>query len=226
MCDVTLVSTRHHQIGACNSEELCQIIDGIQPDVIFLEMPSILFDQFFVEKTRSNLEVQAIGIYFENNSVELVPVDLNDMPTEYFLKNYRHAVEKVEGLADVNGFNYRNTLDNNKRYSAMYGFNYLNSNSYIAFNDEIYDALEKGLVKINDDNLLEAYRLWNRWQDKRENEMLQNIINYTQEHSYNRAIFFLGAAHRKSIIKKIQSLKNNGIQNINWLTFGENYSSV
>ena len=37
----------------------------------------------------------------------------------------------------------------------------------------------------------------------RENYMLQNIYRYSEKHSYERAIFTIGAAHRKSVIEKI-----------------------
>lgn len=33
--------------------------------------------------------------------------------------------------------------------------------------------------------------------------MLQNIYRYSEKHSYERAIFTIGAAHRKSVIEKI-----------------------
>jgi hypothetical protein len=63
-----------------------------------------------------------------------------------------------------------------KRHAANYGFNYLNSNQYNTYIEELRDAFEAGLEKINDDTLSLAYRSWNELSDRRENEMLQKHL--------------------------------------------------
>jgi hypothetical protein len=35
--------------------------------------------------------------------------------------------------------------------------------------------------------------------------MLNNIYDYSEKHEYIEGLFFIGAAHRKSIISKIES---------------------
>jgi len=37
MPNITLISTVHKEIGKCNADELCEIIEKISPEVIFLE---------------------------------------------------------------------------------------------------------------------------------------------------------------------------------------------
>jgi hypothetical protein len=37
MKKITHISTRHEELGNCNSDELCKIISMINPEVIFLE---------------------------------------------------------------------------------------------------------------------------------------------------------------------------------------------
>jgi hypothetical protein len=55
----------------------------------------------------------------------------------------------------------------------MYGFKYLNSIYCINLNDEIYDAIEKGLQKINNDKLFQTYKSWKEINEKRENEQIK-----------------------------------------------------
>jgi len=50
-------------------------------------------------------------------------------------------VERVEDLADNNGFNYRDFSDRYKWHVKLYGFKCLNSIYCINHNDEIYDAI-------------------------------------------------------------------------------------
>ena len=47
--------------------------------------------------------------------------------------------------------------------------------------------------------------------------MLQNIYLYSQDHNYDRAIFTIGAAHRKSIIDKIFEYQKNEKVKLNWI---------
>ncbi len=44
--------------------------------------------------------------------------------------------------------------------------------------------------------------------------MLYNIYSYSKENQYNQAVFFIGAAHQNSIIKKIAEYQT--IENLNW----------
>lgn len=44
---------------------------------------------------------------------------------------------------------------------------------------------------------------------KRGTAMFQNIYNYSKGHSYDKAIFTVGAAHRKSLMQKIHEYEMN-----------------
>ena len=123
---------------------------------------------------------------------------------------------RIEGLADVNGFNYRNLTDRNKMSIFISGFKHLNSVYCDFLNNEIQNAIEQGLLKLNDDKLLETFKLWKDINDNRENEMLQNIYRYSQDRSYARAIFTVGSAHRKSIMQKIQEYETKEELKLNW----------
>ena len=40
MFNIVLISTEHREFGNCNSDELCKILESINPDVIFEEEPN------------------------------------------------------------------------------------------------------------------------------------------------------------------------------------------
>jgi pheromone shutdown protein TraB len=69
--------------------------------------------------------------------------------------------------------------------------------------------------------LLNTYKIFNEVIDKRENAMIQNIYNYSKENQYNRAVFLLGAGHRKSIIKKILQCEKQSEIKLNWTIFND-----
>lgn len=128
MFNITLISTRHEDIGECNSNELFKIIQKINPEIIFEEIPPTFFNKYYVEQSCSNLETDAINKYIQKNDVEHIPVDSDEVPPENFFKDYEYLINRIEGLADCNGFTFRNQIDNNKRYIEKYGFKYLNIN--------------------------------------------------------------------------------------------------
>jgi hypothetical protein len=219
MYDITLISTRHSELGKCNSNELYKIVDAINPEVIFEEIPPSLHDKYYINRTRSNLETDTINKYLETHKVEHIPVDSNNVPSESFFQNHKYMLERIEGLADVNGFNYRNLTDTNKTYIELYGFKYLNSIYCINISAEIYNAIEKGLQKINSDKLFQTFNGWKEINEKRENEMLQNIYSYSKEHRFDTAIFTIGYAHRKSIVQKIQEYEMKENLKLNWMFY-------
>ena len=123
---------------------------------------------------------------------------------------------RSEGLSDANGFNYRNSCDRNSLYIKMYGFRYANSNDSIVIQNEIEDSIEKGLRKINDEKLFQIHKEWIRVNEQRENEMIQNIYNYSKQQPFDKAIFMIGFAHRKSVIQKITEYENKSEIKLNW----------
>jgi hypothetical protein len=54
-----------------------------------------------------------------------------------------------------------------------------------------------------------------------ENPMIQNIQNYCNNNHFNSAIFMCGAAHRKSIIEKIENPKTEKQINLSWTIYGD-----
>ena len=221
MYNITLVCTRHDEVGHCNSNELYKIIENINPEIIFEEMPLSFFDHYYISKTRNNLETDTINRYLKSHEVKNIPVDSDNVPAESFFQDHQYMLKRIEGLADINGFNYRNFTDRNRDYVAMYGFKYLNSIHCMNITSEITDAIDKGLQKLNNDKLLQTDKLFKDVNEKRENVMIQNIYNYSKAHSYDRAIFTIGAGHRKSILKKLQDYESNETLRLNWTFYND-----
>lgn len=102
-----------------------------------------------------------------------------------------------------------------KHFLEKDGFSLLNSNENIKFQEEMR-KLEASLL--NDDKLEEEFITYI---DEYENSMLRNICSYCQNNPFNTAIFMCGAAHRKSIIEKIRTKKEQESLNIKWTILGE-----
>jgi hypothetical protein len=216
MYNITLICTRHSEIGKCNINELYKIIERIKPDLIFEEIPPSFFDKYYITKTLSNLETDTISKYLETHTIEHIPVDSDNVPPESFFQDHKYLLDRIEGLADRNGFDYRTLTDSNKMYVQIYGFAYLNNSKCMEINQEIRNVIEQGLQKINDNKLFQIFKSWNEIIEMRDNEMLKNIYSYSKEQSYDNAIFTIGYAHRKSISMKIEKYEKEYNIKLNW----------
>lgn len=221
MYNITLIGTRHEEEGICKSNELYKIFENINPDVVFEEIPPSYFEKYYISKTKRNLESDTVLKYIENYNIQHIPIDSDDVPPESFFKDLEYLYQRIEGLADINGFNYRKFSDKNTQYIKTHGFLYTNSDKSIALLDEIQDSIEKGLQKINDQKLFQIYQDWLKINEKRENKMLQNIYTYSENNTFNKAIFMVGFGHRNSIMQKIGEFEERSDVNINW-TFYNN----
>lgn len=200
MFELTLICTQHAEKGACNFNQLYQIVERIQPDVIFEELPPSVFEDYYVNKTRTNLETRTIIAYLEKYQIKHIPVDLEyEFSSNFFKQNGR-----LHRSVEHNSSDYRDLVDCNSNYTSQYGFRYLNSEYSIKNHAETYDAIEKTLEKLKDEKLFQIYKHWNEIIEKREQEMIRNINQYCHDFVFERGLFFIGAAHRRSIIEKIK----------------------
>lgn len=220
MYNIILIGTAHIEKGQCNSDELYKIIESINPDVIFEEMPSSHFNAYYIAKTQRSLESDTINQYFKSHNVKIVPIDI-DVSQE--LSKYQNEINFIFQKL----FKHENyiKLDNEKEHlMILEGFMFLNSDEFLDFLDK-KEVIEKQIIESETDKhrLLKVYKSFRILQyDIRENAMLQNIYNYSKENLYNQAVFLLGAGHRKSIIEKItEHEKLSGIK-LNWTMYGNN----
>jgi len=194
-----LVCTVHDESGLANFKNLHAILEKIQPEVIFLEVPTEAFERFYISRAQNNLESRAVIEYSKNHSVELIPIDLPTPDQSFFTKN-RYLFERIEG----NSSEYRRLMDWYINYVRDYGFAYLNSDHYSKNLSELKDVILDTIQKIGDPKITELYELWNKTNELRDIEMMEKIHKYSCGSSFEKAVFLIGAAHRPSIIEKAQ----------------------
>jgi hypothetical protein len=214
MYNITLICTVHKENGNCNLNELYKIIETINPEIIFEEIPSFKFDAYYKEQSISTLETDAIKKYLQKYQIEHVPVDNYDLSDIHF--------EDVDYMSEqkFNSIEYCNLLNEQLLRIRHNGFTYLNNNQCSETFEKLHILEENILKNINDEKLFCIYKLWSECIDKRECEMINNIYSYCKEHSFNRGLFLIGAGHRRSIINKIEKYEVTGSLKLNW-----NYSN-
>lgn len=197
----------HLEMGLCNSQQLYKIIDFLNPDVIFEELSDEVFERCYVQKSMSTLETNAISAYIQNKDVKHIPV-----------------VGTIHDVGDKIGFltkyeSYRILCDELFMMQMQYGFPYLNSVEYENILDRM-SATEQAFLKEKDNDVLrQIFKSCDIDIDRYENEILNNIYNYSKLNSYKSAILLLGAAHRKSVLGKIDNLHGQQEPNLNWSIF-------
>jgi len=219
MYNITLICTAHKEIGRCNSIELYKIIESINPDIIFEEMTPDLFDRVYKENQFSEEtwrpEAKSIKRYLQIYDIKHFPVDI-DIAENVSVSDFNRMNRRFYRY-DI----YKELYDEDWLNMGRGGFSYLNSKECEDMTDKMKGA-EKELVYsiINQDYLIDFYELVCKEFENRENSMLRNIYNYSKEHSFNNAIFMIGATHRKSIIEKIENYKKQENIKLNWTFYG------
>jgi hypothetical protein len=186
------------------------ILERIQPEVIFLEIPSPAFDDYLAG-TRSNLESTAARHYRETHNVVLVPVDL-PKPEEDFFRDSRYLYERIEKTSP----DYCRLIDWNSQYVSAYGFAYLNSERCSQLWSDIYEAMLTAIEQLDDHRLIGLYELWKNTNELRDKAMLKNIEDYCILRPFENGVFLVGAAHRRSIISKSREGRGAGTPRIGW----------
>ena len=213
MYDITLIFTMHEECGKCNFGELYKIIESINPEIIFEELSSNLFDKFYNRNQLSDepMEVKAVKKYIQNHNIKHTPVDidadqgLSNYNIEYMFNIFRKydAYKKLE----------------DEQYSMIErdGFVYLNSKKCAKLFDKMKIA-EKNIMEfdVNRNLLSRIYELFHEEQNNRENAMLNNIYNYSKDNQCNQGILLIGSGHRKSIMEKIEECKAKETIKLNW----------
>ena len=221
MYNIALIGTQHLESGKCNSDELYKIIESINPDVIFEELSSNLFDIIY-NASSLNLppdvvtEIKCIKKYVQNHNIKHIPVDID---IRYISDNEQNWMfDTFEKYDDYNKIDNEQSL-----LAAQYGFSFINSDKCLGLSEQKNIVMKNIIgIDINKNELSRVHQLFNKQDDTRENAMLQNIYNYSKENQYNQAVFLLGSGHRKSIIPKIAEYEKPSDVNLNWTMYGDN----
>jgi len=198
---ITLIATVHAESGRANVAELQAILDRLAPDVIFAEIPSAFLADY-LNGSHGTLESAAVVLYRERRPVNVVPVDL-DKPDEDFFRNSKDMFKKVARTS----FDYRRLVDQNSLDTLELGFPYLNSDRCAQAWEGIYSETLATVNWIGDTKLRQTYDLWNRTNDDRETIMIENIESHCIRQVPAHGVLLVGAAHRKSIMEKVQKRK-------------------
>jgi len=207
-----LFCTRHGEAGNCNAYALYNILMQLKPAVIFEEIPPYSFDEYYISITKENLETRAIKQYLSFHDIEHIPVDLDVIMPQSFWDDNKYMFEQIERKSSE----FRKLCDSDSLYAKQYGFNYLNSVYCDNINKDKYKEMEATLKILNNEKAIKIYEEWKNINDKRETEMINNIYSYCKNNKFDKGVFFIGAAHRESVINKIKKNKTTEILNIDW----------
>lgn len=210
MHNITFVSTIHKEIGKCNAVELYKIIEKISPEVIFLEADGETYSKYekYLFSTygvyHNKLEISAMQKYSFNTSFVYVPVCENSLSDAYHRKK-NIVCQNSEQQKLINNF---------ISLAAEQGFIFLNSLDCINLQEEMRELESRILNDCDLDKKVKADI------DAYENPMIRNIYSYCSNNYFGSAIFMCGAAHRKSIIEKIERYKAEEQMSLTWTVFG------
>ena len=216
MQQITIIATRHQNLGICNSENLYRILEMLNPQIIFVETPPSCYEATYEAQTHKTLETEAIIAYADHNEIEIVPVDSDDLPSREFFKAHEILLKKIEAQINQNGFDYRYLVDRHSSFIYTHGLAYLNSLSSDQNLNAINKLIENGLNIINDQKLIDSWAQWIEVHEKREQHMLNEIERFSQSRPYSQAVFTIGAGHRRGLIKKIDELNNSSLTRVEW----------
>jgi hypothetical protein len=209
MKTVTLVCTVHKENGAANASNLYKILDQVQPEVIFLEVTPDDFKNYY---TAPGLEPKAVLAYKRTLNVTLIPVDLKIID-----KNIHTKFQRLFGVIDANStVEYQKKDHDIQKRVYESGFSYLNSDQCSKDHAELNSQDFKTVRKVNDPEITELYEYWNAMISLRESEMINGIYEYSRDNAFQKAVFLVGAAHRDSMITKIEETIGHNLTNIEW----------
>ena len=214
MHSITLIATGHSERGVCNSNELYKIIESIAPEVIFEEVPENKFDALYKGLLKESLEVTTIKKYLKKYPVAHFPVDLEINEIAY--KGFKPYAKKMFDTINQHSPEYNNLSFQQDFLIEHYGFAYLNNDQFGQLFKRKLELEEYVIKMLNDDILSQAYKTWLDIIDRRENEMIKKIYNYSDLNRYDSALFLVGAAHRKPIIDKIPEFEKSNSGKLNW----------
>jgi hypothetical protein len=212
MKNITILFTKHRESGKCNSVELVKIFDKIQPDIIFEEISPDRYDAYYKDNEVSSLETNAVKEYISKNNIKHIPVDKN-----YDMEEIKRQFDNFTYLSKLffdNSSEYCYIWENILKMTETNGFEYFNSENFTN-HTKVLHFFENDMINFfKNEAIINRYNLWLNNLNERENEMINNIYNFSKENEYKQAIFCIGAEHKLSLIEKLSKINNNII---NWI---------
>jgi hypothetical protein len=217
---ISIVFTRHEELGYCTSQNLLRIIEHVKPDVIFEELSDALYEEVYVEGKLNNLESIAIRAYVAKHEVPHIPADTFPRSRQYNEDQYAFNNKLTTG-AGYDSAQLRDLLDQLEERVGTFGFSFLNSDNNDVAMQMLETAKQKVLKKLNDPKLDDLYQKDQEVILKREDVMLDNVYRYAKENSFSNGMMFIGSGHRKSIMKKILERNKTDYLKTNWQFYAD-----
>lgn len=206
---VYILSSFHIEYGKCNSIELFKIIEQLQPDVIFEELSIDVFNLIYSEGYMPmSLEAITVKNYLKNYHIQHIPVDTYDFNEKDLFIDFEIVLNRSLEYTEM--FKYQALM------IFRYGYDFLNSTDCDELIDKMRMTEEKVLADINDIKLINQYKSEQIVHNKREDIIIQNIYNYSDQHPFKKAVLICGVEHRKSIMEKIEENKMKVVTQLNW----------
>jgi len=212
MHNIHLVCTFHSETGKCNVDELYKIIALIKPDVVFEELTPTLYDILYnkgIFDESAPLEFKCIRKYKQQHNIKNIPVDME------VGSSFSNNVDRMFALFEKYTF-YKEILIEQKKKIEQEGFHFLNGDEFSELVEEQRSVESKIVEEQNNRHLNRIYKSFVDDLDYRENFILNTIYAYSKEKDYDRAVFLIGAGHRRSIIRKVEEYQLNEKMKLNW----------
>jgi len=216
MYNITLICTTHKDIGNCNSEELYKIIYYHNPEIIFEELRPTIYDECYTFNSfgipeRTTLESKAITMYLQTHDLKHIAVVSTDEDENLDTKfNSMNAYQS-----------WRNIISEIEFLERCHGFSFINSPECEQLFEDIKTLEKKVLESSGNESLSQIFLLADKGVNDYEDGIIKNIYQYSEANKYDTALMFIGAAHRKSIIQKIQEYDKASKLKLNWTLYNK-----
>lgn len=207
---ISLIGTYHVEQGAVTVAALLEILERIQPEVVFAEIPRTHID-VWRDGSHGTVESITVARYAEAHSIDVVPVDL-PKPEESFFRNYEEVSRAIERTSPE----FRRLMDLNTERTLRDGYSYLNSDKCVQAWTDIYREELETIEYIRNPRLRDSYSQVRDLMERRDVEMLNNIHEYCTSVPRTCGAFLVGAAHRKSLIEKLRAPDRTATRPIEW----------
>ena len=216
---ISLIGTYHAERGAVTVSALLAILERIQPEVVFAEIPRTNTGTWR-EGSHGTLESMAVARYAGTHSIDVVAVD-SPKPEDSFFQGWEEVSRAVERTSPE----FRRLMDLNTKRMCKGGFAYLNSDECIQAWADIYREELETIEYIGSSRLRDFYAQVRDLNERRDLEMLGTIRAYCASAAQSCGAFLVGAAHRKSLLEKIRTAGAATVPHIDWDVGGSQIGS-
>jgi len=216
---ISLIGTYHAEHGAVTASALVAILERIQPEVVFAEIPRSHIGEWR-DGSHGTVESIAVARYAATHSIDVVSVDLPKAEDSFF-QGWEDANRAIERTSPE----FRRLTDLNTDRMHREGFAYLNSDECILAWADIYREELDAIEYIGSSRLRDIYAQVRDLNERRDLEMLRNIRAYCASAVQSCGAFLVGAAHRKSLLEKLHAADETAIPHMEWDLGGSQFGS-